>query len=163
MFDLLRVAMSSAFYCQTTFRIHSLTRCVHSPWLYSLAERAATLVARSHPPLAPFFISSLAAAGVAPLSRKHTRDGRIISIRCVWSILLVKKTRSCVRAPSLPVEIFFRALATGRLNEFRYLTLLPRDCREKCLARESTNGKVKLRGGGVGGEKGQRNRALRSR
>jgi len=29
-------------------------------------------------PLTPFLISSLATAGVAPLSRKHTRDGRII-------------------------------------------------------------------------------------
>lgn len=115
MFDLLKVApMSGVFIARQLSGFATPLR--FTPTFYPRGdtererERASTLLASdlSAAPLTPFFISSLA-AGVAPLSRKRTRDGRIILRRHVRSILSAKNfreadpseegRRSCARIP----------------------------------------------------------------
>lgn len=90
-------------------------------------RRGAPLLVRSHPPLTPFFISSLA-AGVAPLSRKRSHDGRIILRRHVRSILSAKKfgasaTRAgeeslCAHGPRRNINTLY-ALAAAALSGAR--------------------------------------------
>lgn len=78
LYVLLKVALMSVFIT----RWLSPLRCVYSPALPPRSPISS--------PLTPFFISSLATAGVAPLSRKCTRDGRII-LRLLRTINFIGK------------------------------------------------------------------------